>query len=249
MGILSEHFRAAYQFPLQGDIHTIKAGPDRFVHALETKGFCDEQGALYHQNHIYQATASERPGPFESLNLVLGANSLGFALFAGDRPGMEKLFDKIGELVSSSPKKELYSHLAQSYEGFGLEIGLIHTDSPDTSFVKLLGAAFGAAGFMRDLTFQTLQYAQTIRGAKGWIETSNFLDLHTYCDAFFEDKFGAAHTLNLFKHIAKDPQRRARLCLDIRDPKHYALLTSKCEQESLAIASESPSCNPLRPRL
>ena len=246
--ILDCHFDHSGQPLLRGQAETHKARAftrSKFLHVFKAEHFSDINGAQFERNHIYKASSSPRDKHFESLNLACGG-SLGFMIIATDSQTIEKMFGLFHEHFLSD-KRELFSYLMSQYtwedHGFGLEMGIIPTQSPESCFLKILGCEMGPAGFIgKAHAILSKSHPELFCGARIWCEDYHFADYHSYCDPIFEDRFGKIHTDRLFRTLSQNAY--AASGLHARDPERFAELTVRNELSELH--SETPAAEARR---
>ena len=235
MDTLSQFFSESNQIPLKGEARSFKAKSlsfSKYIHTFDAQAFHDNSGAPFHRNLIFKAAFSRSAQEFESLNRVQGG-SFGFFFIADSRENIEKLFEASRALFLGELKSQLFDYLSEAFGGYGLEMGIIHTESPETSFLKILGDQFGPTGFMgRFFDLLSRKHGHLLADSNVRCGDCEFFEYYGYCDTVFEDQFGPEHTLELFKTIAKDPELSGLFKLPERDPERYAMLLSQCEQKA-----------------
>ena len=204
----------------------------RYLHTLKMRGFYDNNGAPIAMNYIYKASCLCSDSHFESLNHTQGG-LLGFIYLANDRATMEKLFSRAHSFFLGPGKNDLYAYLMDAYDGFGLEMGLIHTDNPKTSFIKILGNQFGPLGFLgRFIEELREQHPALFENTHIWFEDFDFFE-YSYCDSGFVDQLGLEHTAHLFQTLRK---HNPDFPFSLNDPELCAKLLSSAERSELDLA-------------
>ena len=244
MNVLEMHFDASNQIPLadQTESRATAIFDKKFIHILKAEGFQDDCGASYSRNYIYKASRDPKDRHFESLNHTR-CGALGFMLLAADRASASEIFELAHEQFLGRRINELHIHLTHSYDGFGLEMGLIHTDSPQTSIIKILCNEFGDAGFAGSHVATLMRkHAGLFRNARIFSEDYNFNELYSYCDGAFEQNLGAEHTLNFFETLTRSPASSS--ILHNRDPERFQELL--CRLEESRLSRDTPKADPIR---